>query len=96
MLLALMNNLYRADRQVREGKWIREGNRGHKLAGKTVGVIGYGNMGTAFAQRLRGFDVRVLVYDKYKSGFGDGWIVEADVAAISTGADVLSLHVPLT
>ena len=69
MLLALMNNLTRADRQVREGKWIREGNRGHELQGKTVGVIGYGNMGTAFVQRLRGFDVRVCVHDKYKKNF---------------------------
>jgi D-3-phosphoglycerate dehydrogenase / 2-oxoglutarate reductase len=96
MLLALMNNLIRADRQVREGKWIREGNRGYELAGKTVGIIGYGNMGSAFAQRLRGFDTKVLVYDKYKTGFGNEFVHESTPEQIFEEADVLSLHIPLT
>ncbi len=96
MLLALMNNICRADKQVREGEWIREGNRGYELQGKTVGVIGFGNMGTAFVQRLKGFDVRVLVYDKYKKGFGNDWIKESSPEEIFENADVLSFHIPLT
>lgn len=96
MLLALMNNVCRADREVRTGKWLREANRGYELQGKTVGVIGYGNMGSAFVQRLRGFDVRVLVYDKYKSGFSNEWTTESTPEEIFREADVLSLHVPLT
>ncbi len=101
MLLALMNNVCRADREVRTGKWFREANRGYELQGKTVGVIGYGNMGSAFVQRLRGFDVRVLVYDKYRSGFAlrqaqGALVTESTPEEIFREADVLSLHVPLT
>jgi D-3-phosphoglycerate dehydrogenase / 2-oxoglutarate reductase len=96
MLLMLFNNLGRADRQVREEKWIREGNRGIELMGKTVGIIGYGNMGSAFAQRLKGFGVKVLAYDKYRSGFGDESVIEASLEDVFREADVLSLHVPLT
>ncbi len=96
MLLALMNNVCRADNQVRNGEWIREGNRGYELQGKTVGVIGYGNMGTAFVQRLKGFDVRVLVYDKYKKNFGNDWVKESSLEEIFQEADVISFHIPLT
>lgn len=96
MLLMLFNNLARADREVREGKWIREGNRGIELMGKTVGIIGYGNMGSAFAQRLKGFGVRVIAYDKYKSGFGNEHVNEVNPAELFSETDVLSLHVPLT
>lgn len=96
MLLALFNNLCRANSEVREGKWIREGNRGEELAGKTVGIIGYGNMGSAFAQRLKGFDVKVLACDKYKKGFGDGFVKEATMDELFEQTDVLSLHLPLT
>jgi D-3-phosphoglycerate dehydrogenase len=96
MLLALMNNLARANREVREGKWIREGNRGYELGGKTVGIIGFGNMGSAFAQRLSGFGVRVLAYDKYKADFGNDLVEEASLQQIFDEADVLSLHIPLT
>lgn len=95
MLLALMNNLVRADREVRSGKWYREENRGHELEGKTVGIIGYGNMGSAFARRLRGFGVKVLVYDKYKTGFSDEYVTEATPEQLFAEADVLSLHIPL-
>lgn len=96
MLLSLFNNLCRANKEVREGKWIREGNRGVELMGKTVGIIGFGNMGSAFAERLRGFGVRVLVYDKYKKGFGDEFIIESTLQDLFDNADVLCLHAPLT
>jgi D-3-phosphoglycerate dehydrogenase / 2-oxoglutarate reductase len=96
MLLALMNNILRADREVRAGKWIREGNRGYELEGRTVGIIGYGNMGSAFAQRLAGFGVRVLAYDKYKKGFSDAHASESAMQEIFETADVLSLHIPLS
>lgn len=96
MLLSLFNNLCRANKEVREGKWIREGNRGVELMGKTVGIIGYGNMGSAFAERLRGFGVTVLVYDKYKKGFGNEFIIESSLQDLFEKTDVLSLHTPLT
>jgi D-3-phosphoglycerate dehydrogenase / 2-oxoglutarate reductase len=96
MLLCLFNNLMRADKEVRAGKWIREGNRGIELMGKTVGIIGYGNMGSAFADRLKGFGVKVLVYDKYKKNFGNNVIIETTLEHIFEEADVLSLHTPLT
>ncbi|MFC4873717.1 NAD(P)-dependent oxidoreductase [Negadavirga shengliensis] len=96
MLLALFNHLPQADQQVRRRIWDREGNRGEELAGKTVGIFGYGNMGCAFSKRLRGFDVTVLAYDKYKQGFGDQWVKEASFEEIQAEADVLSIHVPLT
>ncbi|MCE9540185.1 MAG: 2-hydroxyacid dehydrogenase [Bacteroidetes bacterium] len=96
MLLSLFNNLCRANKEVRKGKWIREGNRGIELMGKTVGIIGYGNMGSAFAERLKGFGVTVLVYDKYKSNFGNDFIIESTLDSIFEQADVISLHTPLT
>lgn len=96
MLLALMNNLLRADREVRRGIWKREENRGYELCGKTVGIIGYGNMGSAFAQRLKGFGVEVLAHDKYTSGFGDALVKEVSLEEIQQRADVISLHLPLT
>lgn len=96
MLLSLFNNLNRANQEVREGKWIREGNRGIELMGKTVGIIGYGNMGSAFAERLKGFGVKVLAYDKYKKKFGNDFIIETTLEHIFEEAEVLSLHTPLT
>jgi D-3-phosphoglycerate dehydrogenase len=96
MLLALMNNICRADREVRSGEWIREGNRGYELQGKTVGVVGYGNMGSAFVQRLKGFDVKVLAYDKYKKDFGTNEVRECTMEEIFENADVISFHIPLT
>jgi D-3-phosphoglycerate dehydrogenase len=96
MLLSLFNNLCRANKEVRTSKWIREGNRGVELMGKTVGIIGYGNMGSAFAQRLTGFGVNILAYDKYKTGFGTDVIKEVPLAELFTQADVISLHTPLT
>jgi D-3-phosphoglycerate dehydrogenase len=96
MLLSLFNNLCKANKEVREGKWIREGNRGVELMGKTVGIIGYGNMGSAFADRLKGFGVTVLVYDKYKKNFGTDFIIETSMKEIFEKADVISIHTPLT
>ena len=96
MLLALFNNICRADKEVREGKWIREGNRGLELKGKTAGIIGYGNMGSAFAKRLEGFDIKVLAYDKYKKGFSNKFVKEASLEKLFEEADIISLHVPLT
>lgn len=94
MLLCLMNNLARADRQVRSGEWVREANRAVELKGKTVGILGYGNMGSSLARRLQGFGVRVLAYDKFKEGYGDGYAVEASLAQLFQEADVLSAHIP--
>lgn len=96
MLLSLMNNMRRADMQVREGKWLREENRGEEIKGKTIGIIGYGNMGSAFAQRLRGFEANVLAYDKYKIKFSDQYVKEVTIEEIFEKTDILSLHVPHT
>jgi D-3-phosphoglycerate dehydrogenase / 2-oxoglutarate reductase len=96
MLLMLLNNMRKADREVREGIWIREGNRGVEIDGKTIGIIGYGNMGSAFARRLCGFGTTVLAYDKYKSNYSDQYVTETDMQTIFDKTDILSLHVPLT
>ncbi len=96
MLLSLMNHLNRADLEVKSGIWDREGNRGTEIKGKTVGIIGYGNMGSAFAQRLRGFEADVISWDKYKSGYSDGNTRETTLDELFASCDILSLHVPLT
>lgn len=96
MILALFNQLPKADQEIRKGIWDREGNRGHELAGKTVGIMGYGNMGKAFAKRLQGFKVKVLAYDKFKLGFGDEFVQEVTWEKLKSEADILSIHVPLT
>ena len=96
MLLTLLNKIHLADRQIRAGVWDREANRGVELMGKTVGLIGYGYMGQAFAQRLSGFGVTVLAYDKYRQNYGDAYAQEATMEQLYEQTDVLSLHVPLT
>lgn len=95
MLLSLMNKLNRADRLVREGKWIREGNRGYELEGKTVGIIGYGNMGKSFAKKLRGFNVEVIFHDILQN-IGDENAKQVSLQELQQKADVLSLHLPWT
>ena len=95
MLLSLFNKLNKADKEVREGKWLREDNRGLELDGKTVGLIGYGNMGKAFAKKLRGFDVTVLCYD-LKPNMGDKNATQVSLTELQEKADVLSLHTPET
>lgn len=96
MLLAITNKLLIADSQVRKKIWDREGNRGFEIKGKTVGIIGYGNMGKAFAQRLAGFECTTIAYDKYKSGFSDQYAAECSLEDIFEKSDIISLHVPQT
>lgn len=96
MLLALMNQILKSDNEIRNGIWQREENRGYELDGKTVGIIGFGNNGSAFAKKLGGFDVDILVYDKYKSGFGSGRIIESTLNQLQENCDVISFHVPYT
>jgi len=92
MLLSLFNNLNRADQEVRNGVWEREGNRGIELAGKTVAIIGYGNNGSAFAEVLKGFNVKISAYDKYLKDYP----YKSTMETIYKEADIVSLHIPLT
>jgi D-3-phosphoglycerate dehydrogenase len=96
MLLMLFNNLKKGDAEVRRGLWLREENRGIEIEGKTVGIIGYGNMGSAFAEKISGFGARVLAYDKYKTEFSDKFVTETSLETLFAETDILSLHVPLT
>ncbi|NNF85292.1 MAG: hydroxyacid dehydrogenase [Winogradskyella sp.] len=95
MLLSLLNKLNKADKEVKQGKWLREANRGVELDGKTVGLIGYGNMGKAFAKTLRGFDVEVLCYD-IKPNVGDANCKQVTLEELQAKADILCLHTPQT
>ena len=95
MILALFNNLKKADAEIRNGRWLREENRGHELSGKTIGLIGYGNMGKAFAKILSGFDVEVICYD-IKNNVGDAHAKQVTLDDIFQHTDVLSLHTPQT
>ena len=95
MILSLFNKFKKADNEVRHGQWLREDNRGIELDGKTVGLIGYGNMGKAFAKKLRGFDVNVLCYD-IKDNVGDANATQVSLQELQQNAEVLSLHTPQT
>ena len=96
MILSLFNNLNKADSEVRKSIWQREENRGIELNGKTIGIIGYGNNGSALAKILSGFDTKVLAYDKYKTNYTPKYAIESDMQTIFEQADILSLHIPLT
>jgi len=96
MLLTLFNRINLADQEVRKGLWRREENRGEELLGRTVGLIGYGNTGNAFAKRLAGFGVLAYAYDKYKKNFVDSLVIETNMESIYQEAEIVSLHVPLT
>jgi D-3-phosphoglycerate dehydrogenase len=96
MLLNLANKIAKSSGDIKEGKWVRDENRGIEISGKTIGIIGYGNTGEAFAKVLSGFDVTMLGYDINKNGFGGIFIREADLEQICRYADVISFHVPLS
>jgi len=96
MLLSLFNRIPKADREVRAGIWEREGNRGIELGGKTVGIIGFGHTGNAFAKKLSGFDCRILAYDKYKKGYAPSYVVETELSTLKAESDVISIHLPLS
>lgn len=98
MLLALSNNLLRADREVRQNIWRREANRGFELAGKTIGIVGFGHTGNQFAKKLAGMEMQVLAYDKYKTAYAAEmpWVKESTPSEMEQQADMISLHLPLT
>lgn len=96
MLLSLLNNLRKADSEVRNGTWDREGNRGWELKGRTVAIIGYGNTGQMLARKLSGFEVKVIAYDKYKTEFSNQYAEEVSMEQVVKQADILSFHIPLT
>jgi D-3-phosphoglycerate dehydrogenase len=96
MLLCMFHRINLSADEVKSLKWRREENRGEEIMGKTIGIIGYGNMGGAFARRLNAFDVNVIAYDKYKKDFSDEFVKEVDMQEIIRESDILSLHIPLT
>ena len=96
LLLCLANKLISADQSVRNGEWLREKHRGWEIAGKTIGIIGYGNNGSAFGRLWHGWDVSVLAYDKYKMNYGNEKVREVDLDYLLKESDIISFHIPLT
>ena len=95
MLLSLLNKLNQANNEIKSGNWNRESNRGHEIEGKTVAIIGYGNMGKSFAKKLKGFDCKVIFYDILQN-IGDPNASQVSLKELQRSADVLSLHLPWT
>lgn len=95
MLLSLRHHILRSHNEIKNGEWIREANRGMELEDQTIGIIGYGHTGRALAHKLSVFTKNILVYDKYRSGFGDQWIQEVSLEEIQEKADIISFHIPL-
>ncbi len=96
MIFTLFNNLNKSINEVRNGTWLREENRGIELKGKTVGILGYGFMGSTFAKKLSGLGVETIAFDKYISGFSNDYVNEVSLAELFEKTDVLSIHTPLT
>ena len=96
LLLSLMNRIASSYTQIKNGQWLRESNRADELTGKTIGIVGFGHTGTAFAKVLTGFDVKILAHDIYKTNFDTTQVKQADLQQIQSEADVISLHLPLT
>ena len=96
MILSLINKINTSNIEVRDGIWLREANRGIELKGKVFAIIGYGYMGEALAKRLKGFDLTVVAYDKYKTNFSSKYVEEVSMDYIYKNADFVSLHTPLT
>lgn len=96
MLLMLLNKLYRSNRQLKSSVWEREVNRGVELMGKTIGIIGYGNTGKALAKKLSGFEMNILVYDKYVYGFQEPFVKEVTLNQLLSESNIISFHLPLT
>lgn len=96
MMLALLHNIVKGNNEVKNQLWQREENRGFELGNKTVGIIGFGNTGSEVAKKLLNFGCRILVYDKFKSGFATKYIEECSLETLMQHADIITLHVPLT
>jgi len=96
LLLTLLHNINKGSNEVKSGKWDREGNRGIELGGKTIGIYGYGYMGSSFAEKLSGFGCRVIAFDKFKEEFGERPIQEVSIEHFKQETEILSIHVPLT
>ncbi len=96
MLLSLLNNICKANNEVKNGQWFREVNRGQEIMGKTIGIIGYGNTGKSLARCLSGFNARILAYDKYKFNYSDEYVTESLMNDLFDYCDILSLNIPLT
>jgi D-3-phosphoglycerate dehydrogenase / 2-oxoglutarate reductase len=96
LLLNLSKNITKSYEEIKEGFWFRKENTGFEISGKTIGIIGYGNNGSAFANLLQPFGVKVLAYDKYKKDFGNNYVTESTIEQITEQASIISFHVPLT
>jgi len=96
LLLVLLNHIVRANQQVKNFEWLRKENRGHEIKGKIIGIIGYGNCGSAFAKRLSGFEAHIIAYDRYKTGYSDRYVQESSLDELYEQCDIVSMHVPLT